>query len=240
LQPRRRGGACDDHDAAREVALRTKRVDGAAHTRCLLPHGDIDADHVAVALRDHGVDGQRRLAGGMVADDQLALAPAEREQGVHHHQPGLHRLGHEIALDDRRRGALDRQARLGLDGALAVERSAERIHDPSQQRLADRHLDDLAGAEHLVTRLDIGRGVQKDAADQVRVQDPREPDLAACEPQHFVQPHIAQPRDHRHAIADVLDPTPVFGPRPQSGAVQRISRGGEPVRSVRRHCGAPA
>jgi hypothetical protein len=223
-----------------KFSLRLKRVDGAAHARCLLPDGDIDADHVAVALRDHGVDGERRLAGGMVADDQFALAPAEREQGVHHHQPGLHRLGHEIALDDRRRGAFDRQARLGLDGPLpsSGRPSGSTIRPSSASPTGT--LDDFAGAEHGVARLDIGRGVQKDAADQVRVQDPREPDLAASNRSTSSSRTSRSPEIIATPSPISSTRPPVLGPRPQSGAVQRIPRGGEPVRSVRRHCGAPA
>ncbi len=38
----------------------------------------------------------------------MAAVQAEREQGVHRHDPGLHRLGYEIAFDDRRCRAFDR------------------------------------------------------------------------------------------------------------------------------------
>ena len=45
----------------------------------------------------------RGLADGAVADDQFALAAAEREQRVDDEHAGLHRLGDQIAVDDRRR-----------------------------------------------------------------------------------------------------------------------------------------
>ena len=43
------------------------------------------------------------------------------------------------------------------DRALAVERRAERVHDPAEQRLADRHLDDAAGGLDRVAFLDRRR-----------------------------------------------------------------------------------
>ena len=118
----------------------------------------------------------------MVADDELALAPAEREQRVHHYDPGLHRFGHEVALDDRRGRTFDRPARIGAYCAFLVERSAQRINDPPQQSFADRDADDLSGAEHRVARLDVRSGIQKHATDLVGVQHAGEPDLAALEP----------------------------------------------------------
>ena len=50
----------------------------------------------------------RGLADGAVADDQLALAAAKGEQRVDDDKAGLNRLGHQIAVDDRRRRPLDR------------------------------------------------------------------------------------------------------------------------------------
>ena len=220
--------------------MRLQRVDGAAHAGCLLPHGDIDADHVAVALGDHRVDGQRRLAGGMVADDQLALAPAKRKQRVHHEYPGLHRLGHEIAFDNRWRRALDRPALFGLDRALAVQRAAKRIDDPPEQRVADRHAHHFARAEDGIARLDLGRGVNEHAANQIGVQNPCEPELAALKPQNLVQPHVAQARDHRHTVPDLFDTAAVFGSRTQGRAMHCALRRGEPVRRVRRHSRPPS
>ena len=43
----------------------------------------------------------------------------------------------------------------GADRALAVDRLAERVDHAADQRLADRHLDDAAGALDLVAFLDL-------------------------------------------------------------------------------------
>ena len=82
LQAGRVGGCGDDEDAALRRAVRGDRVDGAPDARGFLADRDIDADDVAGFLVDDRVDGDRRLADGAVADDQLALAAAEGEQRV--------------------------------------------------------------------------------------------------------------------------------------------------------------
>nr|WP_272213181.1 hypothetical protein [Marinicella sp. W31]MDC2879129.1 hypothetical protein [Marinicella sp. W31] len=168
----------------------------------------------------------------MIADDQFALAPAKRKQRVHGNDAGLHRFGHQVALNDRGGRAFDRQTGRNLDRPLAIKRAAQRIDDPAQQRFTDRNLHDLARAEYRVTSLDIGCGIQKHAADQVGAQHPGEPDLAAFKAQHLVQLHIAQPGDHRHAVADFLDLTSVFDPWPERGTPQRALCVGKPVGGV--------
>ena len=45
----------------------------------LLAHRHVDTEHVLTLLVDDGVNGHRGLAGLAVADDELALAAADRE-----------------------------------------------------------------------------------------------------------------------------------------------------------------
>ena len=67
-------------------------------------------------LVDDGVDDDGGLAGLAVADDQLALAAADRDQRVDRLDAGLHRLVHRLARNDA--------GRLHLDAACARRRSA--------------------------------------------------------------------------------------------------------------------
>src|SRR5215470_14182337 len=77
----------------------------------LLPDSDIDAAHLACGvarfpvrpLVDDRVDGDRRLARLPVADDQLALAAADRRHCVDCLDAGLQWLLHGLALHDARR-----------------------------------------------------------------------------------------------------------------------------------------
>ena len=77
--------------------------------RTLLADRDVDANHVAALLIDDRVERDRGLAGLAVADDQLALAAADRNHRVDGFDAGLHRLFHRLAIDHAGRHALDRR-----------------------------------------------------------------------------------------------------------------------------------
>src|SRR5262245_46580149 len=109
-------------------------------------------------LIEDGVEDERRLAGLAVADDQLALAAADRDQSIDRLETGRHRLMHRLARDDPRRLDVDPPPLLRRDRSLAVDRIAERIDHPAEQLLADRHLDDGAGPLDRVALLDVGGG----------------------------------------------------------------------------------
>src|SRR3546814_5571133 len=66
------------------------------------------------------VDRHRGLAGLAVADDQLALAAADRDHRVDGLVAGLHRLRHALACDHARGDGFHRRGLRGRDRALAV------------------------------------------------------------------------------------------------------------------------
>src|SRR6185369_13467222 len=119
--------------------------DGLGDGRQLLADGHVDADQALALLVDDRVDRDRGLARLAVADDQLALAAADRDQRVDGLDAGLDRRVDALANDDAGGDALDRAGLLRLDRALVVERLAQRVDDPPEQRLADGDLDDAAG-----------------------------------------------------------------------------------------------
>ena len=98
------GGGRGDHEhAALGRAELARRLDHPLDRGRALADRDIDANHVRALLADDRIDGDRSLAGGAVADDELALSASERKQGVDDQNAGLDRLGHQRAVDDRRR-----------------------------------------------------------------------------------------------------------------------------------------
>ena len=116
-----------NHDGVLHGAVVFERLHHLRHGRTLLADGDVDANHVAALLIDDGVERDGGLAGLAVADDQLALAAADRNHGVDGLDAGLQRLFHRLAVDHAGRQALDGVELLGLDRTLAVDGLPERV-----------------------------------------------------------------------------------------------------------------
>ena len=131
----------------------------------LLADGDVDADEVAALLVDDGVECDRALAGGAVADDELALAAADGDHRVDGLDAGLDGRIDALAEGDAGGDALDRSGLGRADRALAVDGVPEGIDDAADELVADGHLDDAAGGAHLVAFLDVLVVAEDDGAD---------------------------------------------------------------------------
>ena len=133
LERRRVGRRGDHHDRVVHGAVVLEGGHRLGDRRGLLADGDVDALHAQAALVEDRVDGDAGLARLAVADDQLALAPADRVMasmalmpvwsgsctGLRPVMPG--------AWTSRRRGS-----DVG-DRALAVDRLAEGVDHPAEQ-----------------------------------------------------------------------------------------------------------
>ena len=80
-----RGRGLGNHDA-RDVEHPglTQGLDGGNNRGAFLADQHIDAQDIAVLLGNDRVDGERALAGSRITDDELALAFADGDHGVHH------------------------------------------------------------------------------------------------------------------------------------------------------------
>ena len=203
------GGGGGHDDGVLHGAMALERLHHAGHRGGLLADGDVDADHVLIFLVDDGVDGDSRLASLAVADDELALAAADRHHGVDGQNTGLHRLVHGLARDNAGSLELHRARALGLDGALAVDGLAQRVHHAAEHGLAGGNLHDTAGRADLVVLLDCGDVTQKHGADLVlfEVLGQAVHGLAALsdELEQLAGHGIAQAVDARNAVADLDD-----------------------------------
>ena len=153
-------------------------------------------------LVDDRVEGDGGLAGLAVADDQLALAAADRDQRVDGLEAGLHRLVHRLARDDAGRLHVDAAALGRLDRPLAVDRVAERVDHAAEQALADRHVDDGAGALDGVAFLDLAVGAEDHDADIVVFEVERHAADAAGELDHLAGLDVVEAVDAGDAVAD--------------------------------------
>ena len=75
-------GGRADNDGVIHRAVLLQGLDDADHGGFLLPDGDVDANDVAAFLVDDRVDADGGLARLAVADDQFALAAADRDHRV--------------------------------------------------------------------------------------------------------------------------------------------------------------
>ena len=63
--------------------------DDTRHRRFLLPDGDINTNDILALLVDNGIQGNGRLTGLPVANDQLTLPAADGDQGIDGLEAGL-------------------------------------------------------------------------------------------------------------------------------------------------------
>src|SRR4051794_2757421 len=210
LHRRRVGGGGGDHDGIFQRALLLEHFDELGYGRALLADGDIDAIQLDLfvaggverLLVEDGVERDRGLAGLAVADDQLALAAADRDQRVDRLQAGRHRLVDRFARNDAGGLDVDAHALVGLDRALAVDRIAERIDHAAEQALADRRVDDGAGALHRLAFLDLAVGAEDHDADIVGLEIERHAAGAVLELDHLAGLHVVEAVDAGDAVAD--------------------------------------
>ncbi len=192
------GSGHDDRVLERPGFLELARhVDDHGHA---LADRDVDADQVAVLVVDDRVDADRRLAGLAVADDQLALATTDVGHRVDGLDAGHHRLLDRLTGDHARGLELGRPGGLRVDVALAVQRLAQRVDDPPQQRIADRHLEKAPGALDLVALLDLVPLAEEHRADVVRLEVQRQPSDVVGKLEQLAGHDVVEPVDARDAV----------------------------------------
>ena len=102
-------------------------------------------------------------------------------------------------------GALNSSGRrsVGVDRALAVERVAERVDDAADERLADGHAGDAAGAAHGLALLDVLPVAEERGADVVLLEVEREAGDAVLELEHLQRHAVLEAVDAGDAVADL-------------------------------------
>ena len=194
-----------DDDRVLHRARVAQPLDHLGDRRALLPDRDVDADEVSAALVQDRVDRDRGLAGRAVADDQLALAAADRGHRVDRLEARVHRLLHGLPLDDAGRLELERAALRRLDRAEPVERVAERVDDAAEQAGADRDAHDLAGAAHRLALLHVLPLAEERDADVVLLEVERDAGHAVLELEPLERDAVLEAVDAGDAVADLED-----------------------------------
>ena len=110
-----------------------------------------------------------------------------------------------LALHHRRRLDLQRAPRVGLDVSAPVDRLAQRVDHPAQERIADGDRQDVAGALDLLALFDVLEVTQDHRADAVLVEVERDAQDPAGELEQFLGHDGRQTLDVRDAVAGVDD-----------------------------------
>src|SRR6185436_14322119 len=210
LHRRRIGRRGRNDDRIFQRALLFQHLHELGNGRTLLTDRDVDAIQLEVLVRlrverllvQNGVERDRGLAGLTVADDQLALAAADRDQRIDRLEAGRHRLVHRLARNDAGRLDVDAHALVRLDRALAVDRVAQRIDDAAEQALADRRIHDGAGALDGLAFLDLAVGAENHDADVVGFEVERHAAGAVLELDHLAGLDVVQPVDAGDTVTD--------------------------------------
>jgi len=135
--------------------------------RRLLSDRNVDADDVFALLIDDRIDGDSRLTGLSVADNQLTLSSSDRDHGVDRLDTGLQRLVYGLSQQYARRYDIYRSALCRADGAFAVQRHSQRVDDTSDHGVAYRNLYDGSCRLDDIAFLDVSVGAQDYGTDVV-------------------------------------------------------------------------
>ena len=167
----------------------------------------------------------------MIVSTQMAVLPVPRSPMISSRWPRPIGIIESIALmpvcsgsftgwRSTTPGALNSIGRRlgGLDRGAAVERVAERVDDAADQRVADRHRHDLAGAADGVALLDLLPLAEEHRGDVVLLEVQREAGDAVVELELLERDAAVEPVDAGDAVADLDDGADLLdvGLRPRS------------------------
>src|SRR5581483_4045614 len=186
-----------------------------ADRRRLLPDGNVDADDAGAFLVDNRVDRDRGLADAAVANDELALAAADRDHRVDGLESRLQRLFHRLADDDARGVRLDLPRQLGVDRAESIEGTTETVDHAADELRTDRNFEHAGGAAHLVALAEHKGVAEDDRADVVlfEIQRQRRDNLAGVrcrDLEHLAGHRFLEAIDTGDAVLDLENAADLF------------------------------
>ena len=136
----------------------------------LLSNRHIDTFNASTLLVDDGIDGNRGLARLTVADNQLALATADRNHGVDRFQSSLQRLAHRLAGDNTRSNLFDGRTSGFRDRPLAIDGPTQGIHNTPQEPFTHWHFKDAPGTANRIPLSEMLVSTQNNGAHRVPFQ----------------------------------------------------------------------
>ena len=157
---------------------------------------------------DDGIDGNRRLTGLTVSDNQLTLSTADRNHGIDSLQSGLQRFGYRLTEDNSRSLAFQRHfIQFAAYLAPSVQGNSQRVDDTSQHAFS--HLDgsDTLGTLHNHPLLDTVCRAQKYGSHIILLQVHHGTHDTVFELQQFIGFGITQAIDTCYTVAHLQNGT---------------------------------
>ena len=158
----------------------------------LLADGNVHAGKVLALLVDDRVDGDGGLTTLAVANDEFALAAADRDHGVNGLQARLNRLGNGLAVDNAGSNLFDDVEEFRVDRTLAVDRLTESVHNAADKFRTNGNGKNLAGRLDQVAFGNVFVGTENNGTDGVTFEVEGEAIRIAGEFQHFALHHVAK------------------------------------------------
>jgi len=196
LHRSRAGSRRADDDGVIHRTFTLEPVHHSCDGRALLPHRHIDADHITTSLVDDGIDGDGSLADSAVTDDQLPLTSADGNRRVDRLDTALQWLVYRLSVRNPRCRGFHWTVMIGLDRTFPVERITQRVHDPSEQRLAAGNLQDGSGPLDFIPLLEGGELSENHGSYGIFLQVECETTCTVGKGQHL----------SCHAVRDAVDP----------------------------------
>ena len=198
------GGGADDDGVIHRAGL-LQRLDNADDGGLLLTDGNVNANYVTAFLIDNGVDANSGLAGLPVTNDEFALATANRNHRVNGFEAGRERFLDRLAFDDARGAGFNWANFFGVDRTFTIDRLAERVHNAAEQRIADRHAENTAGALDELALFNLGEVAKNHHANVVAFKIERHAVVAAGKFEHFLGETIRQAGNAGDTVAAFKD-----------------------------------
>ena len=178
-----------------------ERLHDAGDGRFLLADGYVHTDDIAAALIDDRIHGDGRLAGLAVANNQLSLAPPDGDHAIDGFDAGLQRLVYGLTTGNARGDHFQGAAMWRFNRTFPVQGLAQGVNHAADQRIADRHGQQLAGPLDLITLFDFQILAENNHADRRLFKVENLPETAGLELNQLTSHGITQAVNASDAVA---------------------------------------
>ena len=145
-----------------------------------------------ILLVDEGVDRDGGLARLAIADDQFALATADRHHGVNRLHTRLQGLVNRLTRNNARRHFLDDVGGFGINGTFAVDWRAQCVNYAATQFGADRHFQNTTGCFYRIAFGNTSVITQNNGTDRIALKVKRQAKYIVGKFKHFTLHYIGQ------------------------------------------------